>query len=112
MTQRAKTTRERCVGCEGKVAPLRGQELVRSVTRLKGWKVVRGHHLARDYVFPNFVKALAFVNQVGRLAERVGHHPDLHLSWGKVRVEIYTHQINGLSRHDFLLAAKVDQLFR
>jgi 4a-hydroxytetrahydrobiopterin dehydratase len=102
---------ERCVGCEGRVAPLRGPGLVRVAAQLKGWKVVRGHHLARDYAFPDFVKALAFVNRVGRLAERVGHHPDLHLSWGKVRVEIYTHKINGLSRHDFVLAAKVDELF-
>jgi 4a-hydroxytetrahydrobiopterin dehydratase len=57
------------------------------------------------------VTALALVNRIGDLAEKVGHHPDLQLSWGKVGVDIWTHKINGLSESDFILAAKIDKLF-
>ena len=73
--------------------------------------VVDGHHLAKTYEFPNFVDALAFVNAVGAIAEQEGHHPDLHLSWGKVSVEIWTHKIDGLTESDFVLAAKAERAF-
>jgi 4a-hydroxytetrahydrobiopterin dehydratase len=76
----------------------------------RGWRVERDHHLSKLYEFPDFVSALAFVNRVGELAEKNGHHPDVHLSWGKVRIELWTHKIDGLSESDFVLAAKCDQV--
>ena len=68
------------------------------------------HHLHRVFSFPDFKSALAFVNRVGDVAEQQGHHPDIHLSWGKVRLEIWTHKIDGLHDSDFILAAKADRL--
>ena len=74
------------------------------------WLVEENHHLARDFAFPDFKKALEFTNQVGALAEKEGHHPDFELGWGRVRLKIWTHAINGLTESDFILAAKVDKL--
>ena len=63
-----------------------------------------------NLTFPNFVEALAYVNRVGNMAEEQGHHPDLYLTWGKVRVEIWTHKIDGLTESDFIFAAKAHNL--
>lgn len=100
---------EECVPCRGGIPPLTQKEWEPLLAQLTGWSVVDGHHLTKDYSFPDFVTALAFVNRVGEVAERNGHHPDVHLSWGKVRIDIWTHKIDGLSRSDFVLAAKCDQ---
>jgi 4a-hydroxytetrahydrobiopterin dehydratase len=101
-----------CVPCRGGIPPLAGAELDRLLAELgpNDWRVVDGHHLDKEYRFPDFVSALAFVNRVGEEAERQGHHPDLHLAWGKVRVTIWTHKIDGLTESDFVLAAKLDRL--
>jgi 4a-hydroxytetrahydrobiopterin dehydratase len=64
----------------------------------------------RAYKFPDFKSALAFVNQVGDLAEAQGHHPDILLGWGKVEITLWTHAVDGLTESDFILAAKIDQL--
>lgn len=78
---------------------------------LKGdWKVVNEHHLEKEYQFKDFKEALDFTNQIGALAEEEGHHPDIHLGWGKVRIALWTHKINGLSENDFILAAKISRL--
>jgi 4a-hydroxytetrahydrobiopterin dehydratase len=101
-----------CVPCKGGVAPLKGAELDQFSRQLEGWQVVNDHHLSKSYKFPNFVTALAFVNRIGELAEKVGHHPDLTLAWGKVGVEIWTHKINGLTESDFVFAAKTDKFLK
>jgi 4a-hydroxytetrahydrobiopterin dehydratase len=99
-----------CVPCRGGVPPLRGAELEKFASQVKGWQVVNEHHLAKAFQFPDFVKALEFVNRVGAIAEEEGHHPDMHLSWGKVGVETWTHKIDGLTESDFILASKIDQI--
>lgn len=102
---------EKCVPCRGGVPALKGAELRELEAQLaEGWRVVDEHHLERQFDFPDFVTALAYVNRIGEVAEQEGHHPDLYLTWGKVRVTIYTHKIDGLTRSDFVLAAKIDQL--
>ena len=58
------------------------------------------------------MEALGFVNRVGEIAEQQSHHPDIHLAWGKVRVEVWTHKIDGLTESDFILAAKIDEIRR
>jgi 4a-hydroxytetrahydrobiopterin dehydratase len=77
---------------------------------LAGWELVNGHHLHKAWKFPDFQKALDFVNRIGALAEQQNHHPDLKLGWGRVEVELYTHTANGVSDKDYKLAAAIDQL--
>jgi 4a-hydroxytetrahydrobiopterin dehydratase len=88
---------------------MKGKELDDYQRQLgNGWQVVDGHHLEKAYQFRDFVSALAFTNRVGAVAEEEGHHPDIYLGWGKVRLTIWTHAIDGLSESDFILAAKAD----
>jgi 4a-hydroxytetrahydrobiopterin dehydratase len=92
------------------VPPLTPAERAPLLAQLEGWSVVDDHHLSKLFTFPNFVDALAFVNRVGDVAEKNGHHPDILLSWGKARVDIWTHKIDGLTESDFVLAAKCDRV--
>ena len=99
-----------CVPCRGGIPPLAGDELQTLSQQLgNDWEVVDAHHLSKEFAFKNFIEALVFVNRVGDVAEEQNHHPDLYLAWGKVRVEIWTHKINGLTESDFIFAAKADQ---
>ena len=100
-----------CVPCKGGVPPLRGAELAALHAQLDdGWTVIDEHHLEKEYRFKNFREALDFTNRVGELAEEQSHHPDLLLAWGRVRVTIWTHKIDGLTESDFVFAAKADRL--
>jgi 4a-hydroxytetrahydrobiopterin dehydratase len=102
-----------CVSCKGAVSPLKGRALNELKRQLGAdWKVVRGHHLEREFAFKNFREALAFTNQVGKLAEAQNHHPDIHLAWGKVKITLWTHKIDGLTESDFVMAAKIDAIKR
>jgi len=97
-----------CVPCRGGIPPLKGKELADLQKQLPDWNVVNEHHLARSFKFPDFKKALEFVNRVGALAEEQGHHPDILLAWGKAEITIWTHKIDGLTESDFIMAAKID----
>jgi 4a-hydroxytetrahydrobiopterin dehydratase len=102
---------KQCVACKGGVPPLKGNDLVRLAQQLNaGWKVVNEHHLEREFKFSNFREALQFTNRVGELAESQNHHPDIYLAWGKVKLTLWTHKIDGLTESDFIFAAKVDQI--
>lgn len=97
--------------CKGGVPPLKGDQLAELYTQLdKDWELVDEHHLQKTYPFPDFKSALAFTLKVGELAEQEGHHPDIHLSWGKVGLSVWTHKIDGLTESDFILAAKCDEI--
>lgn len=99
-----------CIPCKGGVPPLKGEELATLHTTLgNGWQVVDEHHLEKDYKFKNFREALDFTNRVGEIAEAQDHHPDIYLAWGKVKLTLWTHKINGLTESDFVFAAKADQ---
>ncbi len=99
-----------CVPCKGGVPPLKGSELERMLQHVPHWKPVNEHHITRLYTFQDFKQALAFVNRVGAVAEEQGHHPDIYISYNKVRLVLSTHKIGGLSQNDFILAAKIDKL--
>lgn len=101
-----------CVPCKGGVPPLKGEALAKLHAALgNGWQIVNEHHLEKDYKFKDFAGALAFTDRIGALAEAQGHHPDIYLAWGKVKITIWTHKIDGLTESDFVFAAKADQLF-
>jgi 4a-hydroxytetrahydrobiopterin dehydratase len=105
--------KKQCVPCRGGVPPLEPGEIGRLLRELgRDWSAVDNHHLEKSYSFGDFAHALAFTNQVGAIAEEQGHHPDIHLSWGKVTLTIWTHKINGLTESDFILAAKADEALR
>ena len=101
-----------CEPCRGGVPPLRGDQISSYLSQVDGWSVAGGHHLEKTFRFSDFAGALAFVNRVGEIAEREGHHPDLCLSWGRVDVKTWTHKIDGLTESDFILAAKSDRQYR
>jgi 4a-hydroxytetrahydrobiopterin dehydratase len=99
-----------CVPCRGGVPPLGEQEIRPLAAQVDGWSVVENHHIEKEFTFRDFKEALDFVNRVGAIAEEQGHHPDIHLAWGKVGLSIWTHKIDGLTESDFILAAKVDTI--
>jgi 4a-hydroxytetrahydrobiopterin dehydratase len=100
-----------CVPCKGGIPPLKGEALKSLHRQLGGeWNVVNEHHLEKEYKFKNFRQALDFTVRVGEMAEAQGHHPDIHLAWGKVKLVIWTHKIDGLTESDFIWAAKAEEL--
>ena len=107
MSDLAKKT---CISCKGGVPPLKGAKLDDLLEKLKNdWKIIKEHHLEKEYSFKNFKEALNFTIKVGELAENQGHHPDIFLAWGKVKLTIWTHKIDGLTESDFIFAAKADK---
>jgi 4a-hydroxytetrahydrobiopterin dehydratase len=102
---------KQCVPCEKGADPLKGEEIRKLSKELTPkWYVAEEHHLEREFKFDDFRQALDFVNEVGELAEEQGHHPDIYLSYGKVKIQLWTHKINGLHENDFIMAAKIDAL--
>jgi 4a-hydroxytetrahydrobiopterin dehydratase len=100
-----------CIPCKGGIPPLEAAELTVLCQHLhQDWEVIDGHHLQRQWGFPDFVTALDFTNQAGAICEQQNHHADFELGWGRVSVKIWTHKIDGLLEADFILASKFDRL--
>ena len=103
--------RKECIPCRGDTPPLSADQVSKLLVQIDlSWSAVENHHLEREFRFENFRDALKFTNQVGEIAESQGHHPDIHLAWGRVNLQMWTHKIDGLTESDFILAAKIDQL--
>lgn len=101
---------KKCIPCEGGVEPLSTDEAKNYLKELdENWKI-NGKKIQREIKFKNFKEAIKFINQIADLAEREGHHPDLHIFYNQVKVELWTHAANGLTENDFILAAKIDIL--
>ena len=111
-------TKKKCVPCEGGIDPLPREKVEGNLKAVPGWILqqtqdAKGVHdqIVREFKFKDFKSALGFVNKVGELAEAEGHHPNIYLyGWNKVRLELSTHTIGGLSENDFIIAAKVNAL--
>jgi 4a-hydroxytetrahydrobiopterin dehydratase len=102
--------RRQCVPCHGGVPPLPPQRIQELLGQLeKGWTIEGGYHLTRTFTLPDFSASLELTNRIGEIAEQQNHHPDIHLAWGRVKVEVWTHKISGLTESDFIFAARVDQ---
>jgi 4a-hydroxytetrahydrobiopterin dehydratase len=102
---------KKCEPCDNSAPPLKGEALAKLQRELgDSWQVINEHHLEKEYKFKNFKEALDFTDRVGAVAEQQGHHPDIFLSWGKVKLEIWTHSSGGLTENDFILAAKADSV--
>ena len=105
--------RKECEPCQGGIPPLKGRPLQNLLAAVdNGWQLVGVHHLEKEYKFGDFREALDFTNLVGEMAERQDHHPDIYLAWGRVKVTIWTHKIDGLTESDFVFAARTDLLLK
>jgi len=109
--KKKKLSERECIPCDGGVPPLEPDEIKDFLQEIsKGWKVVKNHHLIKQYKFDDFASSWEFVNGVGEIAEEEGHHPDINFGWGYAEIKIFTHAIDGLSESDFILAAKIDEV--
>ncbi|MCO6431705.1 MAG: 4a-hydroxytetrahydrobiopterin dehydratase [Deltaproteobacteria bacterium] len=110
MAQNQDLSSMKCVPCQGGVPPLSKEEQAGYLEGLQGWKIIDHHHLFKGYKFESFPSAVEWVNRVAELAESEGHHPDIHLSYSQVNIELWTHKIDGLTVSDFVFASKMDKL--
>ena len=101
---------QKCVACEGVQDRLSDEKASELLQQIPAWEMV-DNTIQRTFTVNDFVAAMRFANQIAAIAEQEDHHPDLHISYGKVRVELSTHTVGGLSRNDFILAAKINQLW-
>ena len=103
--------KKECKACDGGTPALKGDALKKLQNQLNnGWQVLNEQKLEKEFKFPDFRQALAFVNRVGEIAEEQGHHPDVFFTWGQARIQIWTHSAKGLTENDFILAAKISEL--
>ncbi len=104
-------SKEKCIPCSIGTPPMEGFELKKMLADIGStWKLVKKKQIEKSFKFKDFKSALAFVVQVAEIAEEEGHHPDIELGWGRVQLTLITHKIGGLSRNDFLMAAKINKL--
>ncbi|HTY39932.1 MAG TPA: 4a-hydroxytetrahydrobiopterin dehydratase [Candidatus Paceibacterota bacterium] len=118
-------TKKKCVPCEGGVPPMEAPQIKEYMAKLKtGWLALpplaaagedsalagSPKKIRKEYKFKNFEEAMAFVNKVAEIAQKDDHHPDIHVFYNRVQLELWTHAIGGLSENDFIVAAKVDAL--
>ena len=103
-----------CVPCEGGVPALDISEIHKYQKNIDGWDVIKNekniYFLEKKFKFKNFVESQKFVNEVGRISEEEGHHPEILFGWGYAKINISTHAIEGLSENDFILASKIDKI--
>lgn len=101
-----------CVPCQGNTPVLSPDEIRPLQAKLhKDWQLSEHGHIIRELTVADFNSAMKIANKIAELADEQNHHPDLHISWGKCLIELWTHKINGLSEADFVMAAKIDRLF-
>ena len=106
---------KKCVPCEGGILPFDISEIHKYQKKVDGWDVKEKkdniYFLEKNFVFKNFVNSQNFINKIGEISEQENHHPDISFGWGYAKIAITTHAIEGLSENDFILAAKIDQIF-
>ena len=106
--------KKKCVPCEGGTIPFDISEIHQYQKKVDGWDIIKNDKsiffLEKNFKFKNFKESQIFVNNVGKISEEEGHHPDIFFGWGYAKINITTHAIEGLSENDFILAAKIDHL--
>jgi len=106
--------KKKCIPCEGGVIPFDLSEIHKYQKKVDGWDIIKNdseiYYLEKKFIFKNFLQSQKFVNEVGKISENEGHHPDIIFGWGYAKINITTHAIKGLSENDFILAAKIDQI--
>jgi 4a-hydroxytetrahydrobiopterin dehydratase len=113
--------KKKCVPCKGGAMPLAKQEVLKYMEQVSGWTLVENKkpkpeqaqfeaRISKEFKFQDFIGAINFVERVADVAEMEGHHPDIHWTWNKITLVLWTHSIGGLSENDFIVAAKIDAL--
>ena len=114
MSENSDLHNKNCIPCRGGISPFAISEIHKYLKKVDGWDVKKKedetYFLEKKFTFANFSESQKFVNQVGDIAEKEGHHPDIMFGWGYALVKIFTHKIKGLVESDFILAAKVDKI--
>ena len=100
----------KCKACEGIQDKLSNKQIKSNLKQIKKWELFNNHHIEKTFKFPDFKSSLSFVNKIGKLAEKEGHHPNIDFTWGEVTVKLWTHALHGLSMNDFIMAAKIDKI--
>ena len=103
---------KKCIPCEGGIPSFDITEIHKYLKKVDGWDVKenesKNFYLIKEFKFENFLKSQNFINKVGEISEKEGHHPDIAFGWGYARIKILTHAVKGLSENDFILASKID----
>ena len=103
---------KKCIPCEGGLPSLDYKEIHKFLKKVNGWEVKtddsENYFIEKEFIFKNFIESQNFINLVGLLSEKEGHHPDIAFGWGYAKIKIFTHAVKGLSENDFILAAKID----
>ena len=109
-----KLSEKKCVPCEGGVLRFDISEIHKYQKKVDGWDIIKNNKeiycLEKNFKFKNFKDTHKFINQIGNISEKEGHHPDISFGWGYAEIKITTHAIEGLSKNDFILAAKIDKI--
>jgi len=100
---------KKCVPCEAGTPPLSPEQIKEYLPQAQGWEVLGNKKIRKKFHYKNFVEAMAFVNKLAEVAEEEGHHPDIHIIYNRVTIELTTHAIGGLSENDFIMGAKINQ---
>ena len=104
-----KLVQKKCIPCEAGTPPLDVEKVNELLIQISGWDLKEGH-LYKKFKFKNFIEAMKFLNLVAGIVENEGHHPDFCVHYNKVEIDLWTHAINGLSKNDFIVAAKIDKI--
>jgi 4a-hydroxytetrahydrobiopterin dehydratase len=107
-----KLSQKKCIPCEDKtMKPFNKKDIVPYMKQVPKWELAKnGKKISRTWLLKDFKAALKFVNNIGKVAEKNGHHPDIAIFYNKVVLDLWTHSIGGLSENDFIVAAKIDLL--
>jgi 4a-hydroxytetrahydrobiopterin dehydratase len=108
----SRLNKKKCVPCECGIPPLSNDKEENYIKELNGWTLSREgiHKIQKEFYFDDFKGAIKFVNKVAKIAEKEDHHPNIHIYYDTVNLELYTHVINGLHFNDFILTAKIESL--
>jgi 4a-hydroxytetrahydrobiopterin dehydratase len=100
---------QHCIPCSTGGEPMPAEQARELAREVPSWKLLQ-NMIEREWKFADFRQALDFVNRVAAIAEEEGHHPDIFISYNLVRLTLFTHKVGGLTKNDFILAAKIDRL--
>jgi len=102
-----------CTACSGDSEKMKATDALQKMDEIHDdWELEDNHHIKRDFEFEDFQEALDFVNEVGEIAEEQDHHPVINdFTWGRATIKLYTHKIDGLHENDFIMAAKIDEVY-